>query len=256
MGHRLRSLVRVTTIRVDKPKSLLQSAGVSLLTDRMRSGTYWMQANWQVTVEGKSSVNKLAGVFPSQSTTVQEDAATSSTDVAEPVTDYTEGYKTTKESVSVEQGQQLRAAKPGQCVLKVKTRRQRDTVEFTHSLQGVYGKDADDLYRRQQDSDLEDASLDRIDVAAEIEMDRVLVSYDRGSVTAVTEPKDVTEYMVRVSGSRFETWELEVFSLTCQNEPGESTLQNNVDQARLVKTIPRNTPRYSHDSLGQCESSM
>ena len=69
-----------------QPKSLLQSAGVSLLTDRMRSGTYWMQANWQVTVEGKASVNKLAEVFPSRSTTVQEDGATSSTDVAEPVT--------------------------------------------------------------------------------------------------------------------------------------------------------------------------
>ena len=47
-----------------QPKPLLQSSGVSLLNDQMRSGTHWVQANWQVTVEGKSSVNKLAGVLP------------------------------------------------------------------------------------------------------------------------------------------------------------------------------------------------
>ena len=51
-----------------QPWPLLQSAGVSLLIDQTRSGTFWMQANWQFTVEGKSSVNKLAEVFPSQST--------------------------------------------------------------------------------------------------------------------------------------------------------------------------------------------
>ena len=104
-----------------QPRPLLQSSRVSLLNDQTRSGTYWMQANRQVTVEGKSSVNKLAGVFPSQSTTVQEDGATSSTDVAEPVTDSTEVPKTTKESVSVEQRQLLRTAEPDQCVLKVET---------------------------------------------------------------------------------------------------------------------------------------
>ena len=49
--------------------------------------------------------------FPSQNATVQEDGATS-TDVAEPVADSTEVYKTTNESVSVEQGQLLRAAEP------------------------------------------------------------------------------------------------------------------------------------------------
>ena len=100
-----------------------------------------MQANWRVTVEGKSSVNKL------QSTPVQEDGSTSSTDVAELVTDSTEVYETTKESLSAEQGQLLRAAEPDQCVLKVKTQRQSDTVESTHSLLGVYGKAADDLHR-------------------------------------------------------------------------------------------------------------
>ena len=78
-------------------------------------------------------MNKLAGVFPSQIFRVQEGGATSSTDVAEPVTDSTEVDKTSKEFVPVEQGQLLRAAEPDQCGLKVKTQRQRDTVEFTHT---------------------------------------------------------------------------------------------------------------------------
>ena len=55
-----------------QPRPLLQSSRVSLLTDQMRSGMYRVQANWRVTDEGKSSVNKLAGVFPSQITTIQE----------------------------------------------------------------------------------------------------------------------------------------------------------------------------------------
>ena len=101
-----------------QPRPLLQSSRVSLLTDQMRSGTCWVQANWRVTVEGKSSVNKLAGVFPSQITRVQESGAASPTDVAEPCTDSTEVDKTSKGSVSVEQGQLLRAAEPDQCVLK------------------------------------------------------------------------------------------------------------------------------------------
>ena len=62
--------------------------------------------------------------------------------------------------MSVEQGQLLQAAEPDQCVLKVKTQRQGDIVEFTHSLLGVNGKAADDLHRRRRDSDLEDASSD------------------------------------------------------------------------------------------------
>ena len=66
-----------------QPRPLLQSSRVLLLTDQMSGGTCWVQANWRVTVEGKSSVNKLAGVFPSQITTVQEGGASSSTDEAE-----------------------------------------------------------------------------------------------------------------------------------------------------------------------------
>ena len=69
-----------------QPRPLLQSSGVSLLTDQSRSGTQWMQANWQITVVGKAS----AGALPSQSTVVQEDGFTSSTDEAELVTDSTE----------------------------------------------------------------------------------------------------------------------------------------------------------------------
>ena len=130
MGHRLRSLVYDPS---GQPRPLLQSAGVSLLIDQTRSGTCWMQANWQVTVEDKSSVNKLAEVIPSQSTTVQEDEATSVTDVAEPVTDSTEVHKTTKKSVSIEQTHLPRGAEPDQGVLKMETRRLRDTVEFTHT---------------------------------------------------------------------------------------------------------------------------
>ena len=61
---------------------------------------------WRVTVEGESSMDKLAGVFLSQNTTVQEVGATSS-DVAETATNSPEIYKTAKETVSVEQGQLL-----------------------------------------------------------------------------------------------------------------------------------------------------
>ena len=68
-------------------KPLTQSSGVSLLTDQTRIGTFGVQANWRVTVEGKSSVNRLTEVLPSQNTT----------DVAEPATDSTKIDKTAKE---------------------------------------------------------------------------------------------------------------------------------------------------------------
>ena len=55
---------------------------------------------------------------------MQEDGDTSSTDVAEPATDDTEIYETANESVSVEQGQLLRAVETDQGVLKVETQRQ------------------------------------------------------------------------------------------------------------------------------------
>ena len=110
-----------------QPRPLLQSSRVSLLAEQTRTGTFGKQTNWRVTVEGESSVNKLAGVFPSPSTTVQEVEATSS-DVAETATDSTEIYKTAKESVSVEQGQLLRAVEPDQGILKVK-----NTATESHS---------------------------------------------------------------------------------------------------------------------------
>ena len=112
---------------------------------------------------------------------MQEGGAVSSTDVAEQFPDATEVGKTTKKSVSVEQGQPLRAAQPDQCVLKVKakpilempTQRQRGILEVTHLLPGswytacVYGEAADDPHRRREDSELEDASFDHADIAAE-----------------------------------------------------------------------------------------
>ena len=85
-----------------------------------------MQANWQVTVEGKTSVNNLAGVFNSQISTVQESGVASPTHVAQPVADSTEVYKTLKESVE-------QAVEPDQCVLKVKTQRQRYCRVHTHT---------------------------------------------------------------------------------------------------------------------------
>ena len=112
-----------------------------------------------------------------------------------------------------------------------KTRRQRDSVEFTHSLRDVYGKAADDLHRRQQDPDLEDASLDRIEIAAEARMDKVLVIHNNGAV-AVTGPIKVTEHTVRVCRDGLDEWRFGVCRIECQNERGESTLQNTVDQTR------------------------
>ena len=108
----------------------------------------------------------------------------------------TEIYKTADESVSVQQGQLLRAIEKDQGVLKVRTQRQRVILEFTHSLLSswctacVYGKAADDLHRRRRDSDLEDTLSERTENAA------------------VTEPEDVTEYMVRVSCDRLDEWSL------------------------------------------------
>ena len=78
---------------------------------------------------------------------------------------------------------------------------------------------------------------------------------NKGAV-AVTGPKEVTEHTARVGRDRLDEWSFGVCSIECQDEPGESTLQNTVDQTRQVKTIPPNSPRYSHDSLGQCESSI
>ena len=60
-----------------QPRLMLQSSGVSLLTDQQGSATYWVQAHWRVTVEGESSVNQLAEVFPSQITAVQVGGVTS-----------------------------------------------------------------------------------------------------------------------------------------------------------------------------------
>ena len=46
------------------------------------------------------------------------------------------------------------------------------------------------------------------------------------------------------------------WSLKCHSETAEITVLNTVDLTRRVKSITRNTPRYSHGSLGHCESSI
>ena len=82
---------------------------------------------------------------------------------------------------------------------------------------------------------------------------KVLVNHNSGSVVTLKRPKDVTEYMVRLVCDRLETWRFGVRSPKCQNETAEITLQNAVVRTRQVKTILRNTPWYSHGSLGHCE---
>ena len=167
-----------------------QSSGVSQTICPKRNGIHWMQ----------------------------EGVATSSTDVAEQFSHPTEVSNTSKESVSVEQGQPLRAAELNQCVSKVKakpiletpTQRQRDIFELTlvswYSV-CVHGRAADDSHRRRQDSRSEDASFDHADIAVEAGTDNkklkftVLVNHNSGSVATLKGPKDVIEYVVRFPSS-------------------------------------------------------
>ena len=72
----------------------------------------------------------------------------------------------------------------------------------------------------------------------------------------MTGPNEVTVYTVRVGCERFEMLRFGVCSLKCQNETARITLLSTVDAPRPVLTIPRNTTRYSHDSLVHCESSI
>ena len=81
-------------------------------------------------------------------------------------------------------------------------------------------------------------------------MDKVQVNHNKGAV-AVTGPKEVTMYAVRVGCERLDEWRFGVCSIKCQNEREETILLNTVDWTRRVKTIPRNTTRCSQDSLGQ-----
>ena len=80
---------------------------------------------------------------------------------------------------------------------------------------------------------------------------KVLVNHNSGSVTTLKGPKDVTEHMVRFVCDRLQTWRFGVHSLTA-----EITLQNAVVWTRQAKTILRNTPWYSHGSLGHCECAV
>ena len=71
------------------------------------------------------------------------------------------------------------------------------------------------------------------------------MSHRSRAVAALEGPKDVTEHMVHG---------VLVCVLKSQDEPAEIALQNAVVRTRQFKTIPRNTPRYSHSSLSHCES--
>ena len=85
---------------------------------------------------------------------------------------------------------------------------------------------------------------------------KVLVSHRSGAGAALEGTKDVTEHMVRFVCEMLETWSFGVCVLKCQNKPAEMAMQNAVDRTRQCKTIPRNTPRYSHGSLGHCEAAI
>ena len=81
-----------------------------------------MQAHRRVTVDEKSCVNIMIGCSPVQMALVQEGGAASLTDVVEQFQNTAEAGKTSKEFVSIEQGQPLRAAEPDQCALKVRAK--------------------------------------------------------------------------------------------------------------------------------------
>ena len=109
---------------------------------------------------------------------------------------------------------------------------------------------------------MDDASFGHADISAEVGMANkklkftLLVDHSSRSVAAMEGPKDVTEYMVRFVDVMMETWVFGVCILKCQSEPAEIALQNAVVRTRQVKTIPRNTPRYSHGSLSHFESAF
>ena len=118
-----------------------QSSGVSHMKLQKRNGTCLLQADRRVTVDDKSSANTLAGFSSVQMAPIEEGGAASSTDVAVPLPNTAEAGKTSKEPVSIEQGQPLRAAEPGQWSTKVRakpiletpTQRQRDRYSRAHT---------------------------------------------------------------------------------------------------------------------------
>ena len=82
------------------------------MADQKRSGMWLEKAGWRVTVEDKTTVNKLAGFFPSQIVSMQEGGAVSLTDVSKQFPDAERVGEMLMECVSIEQGQLLRAAEP------------------------------------------------------------------------------------------------------------------------------------------------
>ena len=127
------------------------------------------------------------------------------------------------------------------------------------------GRAADDPHRRLQNargSGLDVASFDHCDISAEVGVFNkklkfeVSVSHRSGAVAALEGAKKVTEHVVRFVCDMLETGGSGVCVLECQNEPAVIALQNAVVRTRQFKTIPRNTPRYLHGSLGRWESAI
>ena len=117
----------------------------------------------------------------------------------------------------------------------------------------MYGEAADDLHRRRQDSDLEDASYDRTDIAAEAGMDKVLVNHKHESVAAMTRPNEVTEYMVAI-GWMSGDLVCAVSSVKMRQQRSHCrTLLTGRDKSRQFHETHHG---MSHDSLGHCESAI
>ena len=166
----------------------------------------------------------------------------------------------------------------------------RDTFEFTHSLLGVNGKAAHDPYGRRQDvrdSGLDVASFDHCDISAQQEVEVQSFSESQESKCyslrnvrdgrtgtwrywsnslAVAKRSNwqssrAVDTTIDSTSNTFDRHEEFVASDSISWRQGKfSWLEmvlldwNTVDTSRRV--ILRNTPRYSHDSLGHCESSI
>ena len=113
-----------------------------------------------------------------------------------------------------------------------------------------------DLHRRRQDardSGMDVASFDHADISAEVGMFnkklkfKVLVSHRSLAVAAWKFQKTSPNPW---SDSSVICWRRRV--LVCMS----SSVKTSQQRTRQFRTIPRNTPRYSHGSLGHRESAI
>ena len=208
-----------------------------MLAERTRSGTFGEQANWRVTVEGESSLNKLARVFPSQNTTVQEVEATSS-DVAEP------SYRLHRDLQDSE-GVCVRWSRMASARSRTRSRCFDCENTATESYSRVHTLAAEFLvYSMCVEKPLMTYIGDD-----EIQIWKIHANrYGRS---------DRTERRHGVHGPSQlrQIGCVEIWCVQCQrsNETAAITLHDTDDTMRRAKTIPRNTTRHSNDSLGHCE---